>query len=277
MQHIEGSAETIPCEFSQRVFSTLESNGILPYSTFQAPRLNESASGSNHPVSVFVVEDPQQVSTICKILEEHSGPCFECMSVIGFDTETHVGRFKRPIQLDDDFRIGCHSKIPSFIQLAVSEYIVFIFQTYVMTMVDGVFRPGQLSPLKPLLESQHVLKVGVSASRDMSDLTIFFDFSVNNVHDLDVTARSMGLPKHSLAALTYMYCNHHCLSKMKMLVFSNFDHKRCDLDVVAVNYAARDALFGLKVYKQMISKEPEVPHTFPDFQKIAPEEYRNSL
>jgi hypothetical protein len=263
---------TVSCEFSKRVLSALDEKQVYPYSTFEAPNLSDPST--KHPVSVFLIDDPTQVAYICEILTHHSSPLNESMRVIGFDTETRAGRFKRPIHIGETRKEGCHSKVPSLLQLAVSEYIVFIFQTYVMTMRDGLIYHDCLRPLRELVDSNNILKVGVAASRDMQDLAHFFGFSQNNILDLDVSARSLGLPKHSLAALTYMYCHQHLLSKWNMLIFSDFDKKRNDLDLLSVNYAARDALYSLKVYKQMTRSDPVVPRIFPDFTKVVPEEYR---
>jgi hypothetical protein len=39
-----------------------------------------------------------------------------------------------------------------------------------------------------------------------------------------------------------------------------------------VEYAAKDALFSLMVYKRMIVR-PVIPESIPEFQKIRPDEY----
>ncbi|KAJ3087994.1 hypothetical protein HK102_009815 [Quaeritorhiza haematococci] len=154
--------------------------------------------------------------------------------------------------------------------------------------------------LKQLLQTRNIMKVGVGAVSDAGDLKQFFDVEAKNLLDLDAIAGSIALPKKSLASITYVYCNKHKLEKSFDLIASNWDGplaptsamplrqpQQCKptqhhghhhqqpssphhqskphrlLHPAAIEYAAADAVWGLRCYRGMVKlpDEKNVPKT----------------
>jgi ribonuclease D len=63
----------------------------------------------------------------------------------------------------------------------------------------------------------------------------------------------MRLPRKSLQALTYLYCN-IILDKRKKHIFNPWD--RTCLSESALQYAGYDALYSLEVYHRMLQGPP---------------------
>lgn len=91
-------------------------------------------------------------------------------------------------------------------------------------------------------------------------------FKANQLLDLDVIAKGLGLQKQSLAALAYMYCE-TTLSKKWELLSSNWDGPVNQLNQDSIWYAANDALYALKIFESMVVKPSVIPSVFPDFNK----------
>jgi ribonuclease D len=123
---------------------------------------------------VCLVETPQHLErALADIRDEH---------VVGFDTET------RPA-----FTRG-ESYPPALVQVATAR-VVYIFQLRQVEVFPVVVE---------MLETAHIVKTGVSVSRDLRDLKAVIPFEQKNVLDLEGVARRCGLKQTGVRNLAGM-------------------------------------------------------------------------
>jgi hypothetical protein len=104
------------------------------------------------------------------------------------------------------------------------------------------------SRLKHFLADSSITKVGVSIHQDANSLRKF-GIEVNRLFCLKEMAESLSLNKLSLADLSYSYC------RFPLYKGGRAHHWNSDqVSERSAIYAAKDALAGLLVYRQMVKK-----------------------
>jgi len=152
---------------------------------------------------------------------EHALADFRQETVVGFDTET------RPA-----FRKG-ESYLPCLVQAATAR-AVYLFQ---------LRRPEVFPVIAELLESQSVVKAGVSLADDLRPLRAVFSFMEKNMVDLGSVARRAGLKQTGVRNLAGILLGFRIPKGTKT---SNWAVH--DLSPAQITYAATDAWACRELY-----------------------------
>ncbi|KAJ3128927.1 hypothetical protein HK098_003024 [Nowakowskiella sp. JEL0407] len=188
--------------------------------------------------------------------------------VLGFDTETSPNFFRRTL-----FPPDLDTSIPSTIQLSfgvpytfkhlVDDWqgqLVLVIRIFKMCSrfrvneggLEVMFVPEMVpGSVKDVLENPKFLKVGLGASKDAKAVSKYFGVEINGVFDLDIVAKSIGLPTYSLSGIANHYTS-ETMPKSPKLFMINWDTKKQDLSLESIKYAARDARYGSILYHLMI-------------------------
>lgn len=145
-------------------------------------------------------------------------------TMVGFDTET------RP-----SFRKGCSHKV-SLIQIS-TEDTCFLFR---------INKTGFLQPLRDLLESESVIKIGLSTKDDIHGLNKIERFEPKNFIELQHYVHKFGITDASLTKI-YGIVFGQRISKGQRL--SNWEAG--ELTSAQQHYAALDAWACLKLYQHL--------------------------
>lgn len=153
---------------------------------------------------------------------------------LGFDTES------KPT-----FRKGEESTGPHLLQLAEAD------QAWLFPLAGPAGR--ELAPLlQPLLEAEHVLKVGFDLKSDEKRLAAKFGIRIAGVVDLAVALR--GLHRHDLGAKTAVaQFFGQALRKSKKISTTNW--ARLPYTPAQMLYAANDAQVALAVYREWLRRK----------------------
>ena len=149
------------------------------------------------------------------------------VSVLGLDTETKPA-FKR----------GCSHKV-SLLQLATADRALLI-------RLEPVLSQEQLAPVKKLLEDQKITKVGVGIGDDAKGLWKDRQLRLNRMVDLRLLSKAAGIEVLSLSKL-YAVLFGKRISKGQRLS----DWEREELTEAQLDYAALDAVAGLRIYQAL--------------------------
>lgn len=142
-------------------------------------------------------------------------------SVIGFDTET------RPA-----FRPG-ESYLPSLVQFATGSAV------YLLQVQQQDFS----GPIREILSSERIVKVGVSVTDDLRNLKRLFEFDESSVLDLGKVAQRHGLKQTGLRNLAGMLLGMRIPKGAKT---TNWAARR--LTAQQITYAATDAWVCRELY-----------------------------
>ena len=153
----------------------------------------------------------------------HCSALGDGVSVLGLDTETKPA-FKR----------GCSHKV-SLLQLATADRALLI-------RLEPVLSQEQLAPVKKLLEDQKITKVGVGIGDDAKDRQL----RLNRMVDLRLLSKAAGIEVLSLSKL-YAVLFGKRISKGQRLS----DWEREELTEAQLDYAALDAVAGLRIYQAL--------------------------
>ncbi|KAI9209423.1 ribonuclease H-like domain-containing protein [Polychytrium aggregatum] len=245
------ASDTVSLDDSQQVLPKIEEDlrllGIEPLSV---------------DPHIYIVDKSGEASQIIDVIVGYLG--IDSIRILGFDTETKIRR----VGAQDSSRDKT-----STIQIAFSESIAVVFQIFRMCwerdptnklfrkrLPDGSFemRPSFCfshtnipQNLKGLLENNAIVKTGVSASKDAETLLAHYNIKVSNLVDLDVAVKPFRLPRSSLGALAYMYCDGAILDKSNSNLLSNWDAPPSELTLECIRYAAEDAMYGLRIYNRL--------------------------
>jgi ribonuclease D len=148
--------------------------------------------------------------------------------VLGFDSES-----KPAFQKGEAYH-------PSIIQLAGADK-VYLFQ---------LNKIGGLEPLKAVLESDSVMKVGVGVCHDIARLNGLSDFKANNFFDLGELSNRLGVTHTGLRNLAAIFLKKR-ISKCAQLS----DWSQPELTDKQKIYAATDAWISRLLYLKMHSLE----------------------
>ena len=162
-------------------------------------------------------------------------------NALGFDTES------KPT-----FRKGEESTGPHLIQLATDDR-AWLFP------LSAQF---DITILKPLLESPHILKVGFGLKDDVKRLAAKFDIHTQGILDLSVALR--GIQRQDFGAKTSVaYFFGQKLQKSKKISTTNWANPRFSSGQIL--YAANDAQVPLRVYREWVRRggNPNTVHTEP--------------
>lgn len=166
---------------------------------------------------ITLVDTPEKVASACQALL--------AASVIGFDTES------KPT-----FRKGEVSTGPHLVQLA-TDARVFLFPVAI---------EANHAPLKQVLESHQVKKVGFGLGNDRSALRSRLGIELNHVLDLGEVLRGPGHRGTVGAKVAVAHYFGEKLLKSKKVGTSNWANRR--LDERQMLYAANDAHVALKIF-----------------------------
>lgn len=157
--------------------------------------------------------------------------------VIGFDTES------KPTFIKGEVSTG-----PHLVQLA-TDHGAWLFQTVTAASSEQV-----LLVLKPILESDQILKVGFGLGDDVRRLRAKFGIEVANVMDLATSLRRRGErnPLGARSAVARLLGQR--LQKSKRITTTNWASTR--LSAAQLQYAADDAQAALRVYRQWKNTVP---------------------
>ena len=149
---------------------------------------------------------------------------------LGFDTES------KPT-----FRKGEESTGPHLVQLAIDD----------RAWLFPLTAQFDISILKPLLESPHVLKVGFGLRDDVKRLASKFGIEMQGVVDLSIALR--GIQKQDFGAKTSVaYFFGQKLQKSKKISTTNW--ARLPYSTGQMLYAANDAQVPLRVYREWVKR-----------------------
>ncbi|MDI5848200.1 3'-5' exonuclease [Shewanella xiamenensis] len=152
-------------------------------------------------------------------------------SVLGFDTETRAS-----------FEPGVQHPL-SLVQLATSD-TCYLFQRAVLG--------ERLAELKPLLENEQILKVGIGLRGDGQALKRDWDIQVSPRLDLNWAMAQLGAGKEVGTRQLVAALLHKRIDKPKKLTLSNW--QQVPLSQAQVQYAALDALAANQCFWQLIDK-----------------------
>lgn len=152
-------------------------------------------------------------------------------SVLGFDTETRAS-----------FEPGVQHPL-SFVQLATSD-TCYLFQRAVLG--------ERLAELKPLLENEQILKVGIGLRGDGQALKRDWDIQVSPRLDLNWAMAQLGAGKEMGTRQLVAALLHKRIDKPKKMTLSNW--QQVPLSQAQVQYAALDALAANQCFWQLIDK-----------------------
>ncbi|QYK10102.1 3'-5' exonuclease [Shewanella mangrovisoli] len=152
-------------------------------------------------------------------------------SVLGFDTETRAS-----------FEPGVQYPL-SLVQLATSD-ICYLFQRAVLG--------ERLAELKPLLENEQILKVGIGLRGDGQALKRDWDIQVSPRLDLNWAMAQLGAGKEMGTRQLVAALLHKRIDKPKKITLSNW--QQVPLSQAQIQYAALDALAANLCFWQLIDK-----------------------
>lgn len=152
-------------------------------------------------------------------------------SVLGFDTETRAS-----------FEPGVQHPL-SLVQLATSD-TCYLFQQAVLG--------ERLAELKPLLENEQILKVGIGLRGDGQALKRDWDIQVSPRLDLNWAMAQLGAGKEMGTRQLVAALLHKRIDKPKKMTLSNW--QQVPLSQAQVHYAALDALAANQCFWQLIDK-----------------------
>lgn len=152
-------------------------------------------------------------------------------SVLGFDTETRAS-----------FEPGVQHPL-SLVQLATSD-TCYLFQQAVLG--------ERLAELKPLLENEQILKVGIGLRGDGQALKRDLDIQVSPRLDLNWAMAQLGAGKEMGTRQLVAALLHKRIDKPKKMTLSNW--QQVPLSQAQVQYAALDALAANQCFWQLIDK-----------------------
>lgn len=151
----------------------------------------------------------------------------EGRKVLGFDTETKPS-----------FRKGEHHQV-ALLQLS-SQNIVVLFR--LIRIKDSSI----LDPLREILQSKRVLKVGIAIGDDVAGLYSGYDLITNKILDLRTLAVASGIGASSLSKI-YAILFDRRISKSQQLS----DWEKSKLTDRQIRYAALDAYAGWRIYMEL--------------------------
>ena len=152
-------------------------------------------------------------------------------SVLGFDTETRAS-----------FEPGVQHPL-SLVQLATSD-TCYLFQQAVLG--------ERLAELKPLLENEQILKVGIGLRGDGQALKRDWDIQVSPRLDLNWAMAQLGAGKEMGTRQLVAALLHKRIDKPKKITLSNW--QQVPLSQAQIQYAALDALAANLCFWQLIDK-----------------------
>ncbi|WP_249554395.1 MULTISPECIES: 3'-5' exonuclease [Shewanella] len=152
-------------------------------------------------------------------------------SVLGFDTETRAS-----------FEPGVQHPL-SLVQLATSD-TCYLFQQAVLG--------ERLAELKPLLENEQILKVGIGLRGDGQALKRDWDIQVSPRLDFNWAMAQLGAGKEMGTRQLVAALLHKRIDKPKKMTLSNW--QQVPLSQAQVQYAALDALAANQCFWQLIDK-----------------------
>lgn len=152
-------------------------------------------------------------------------------SVLGFDTETRAS-----------FEQGVQHPL-SLVQLATSD-TCYLFQQAVLG--------ERLAELKPLLENEQILKVGIGLRGDGQALKRDWDIQVSPRLDLNWAMAQLGAGKEMGTRQLVAALLHKRIDKPKKMTLSNW--QQVPLSPAQIQYAALDALAANQCFWQLIDK-----------------------
>lgn len=152
-------------------------------------------------------------------------------SVLGFDTETRVS-----------FEPGVQHPL-SLVQLATSD-TCYLFQRAVLG--------ERFAELKPLLENEQILKVGIGLRGDGQALKRDWDIQVSPRLDLNWAMAQLGAGKEMGTRQLVAALLHKRIDKPKKITLSNW--QQVPLSQAQIQYAALDALAANLCFWQLIDK-----------------------
>jgi len=152
-------------------------------------------------------------------------------SVLGFDTETRAS-----------FEPGVQHPL-SLVQLATSD-TCYLFQQSVLG--------ERLAELKPLLENEQILKVGIGLRGDGQALKRDWNILVSPRLDLNWAMAQLGAGKEMGTRQLVAVLLHQRIDKPKKITLSNW--QQVPLSQAQIQYAALDALAANLCFWQLIDK-----------------------
>ncbi|MFB2799938.1 3'-5' exonuclease [Shewanella seohaensis] len=152
-------------------------------------------------------------------------------SVLGFDTETRAS-----------FEPGVQHPL-SLVQLATSD-TCYLFQRAVLG--------ERLAELKPLLDNEQILKVGIGLRGDGQALKRDWDIQVSPRLDLNWAMAQLGAGKEMGTRQLVAALLHKRIDKPKKITLSNW--QQVPLSQAQIQYAALDALAANLCFWQLIDK-----------------------
>ncbi|MCG9962870.1 3'-5' exonuclease [Shewanella cutis] len=152
-------------------------------------------------------------------------------SVLGFDTETRAS-----------FEPGVQHPL-SLVQLATSD-TCYLFQQAVLG--------ERLAELKPLLENEQILKVGIGLRGDGQALKRDWNILVSPRLDLNWAMAQLGAGKEMGTRQLVAVLLHQRIDKPKKITLSNW--QQVPLSPAQIQYAALDALAANLCFWQLIDK-----------------------
>ncbi|RUS15257.1 ribonuclease H-like domain-containing protein [Endogone sp. FLAS-F59071] len=186
---------------------------------------------------VYILSDADKASNAVRILY-NAAPV-----VLGFDTETTVGRKEHP-------------QAPSLLQLATSEACLLI-QLYRISKGDPALFPP---PISRLLGSPRILKVGCNGSLDALLLETSYGVKTRGVIDIEMLAIVHGIPVQSLADMYEVWGD-----DKDTLQKAHYSGKVGELDGIfewdwegemrreMIEYASKDAFASLTIFQNMMN------------------------
>lgn len=166
---------------------------------------------------IVIIETHQDaVSAILKLSTE---------KFLGFDTETRPS-----FQKGESYQVA-------LLQLATHDY------AYLFRLNKMPFR----QELADLLSNPNIIKAGVAVHDDLKGLQKIFPFVPGGFVDVAKEAEKKGFTSLGLRALTAIFLGFRLSKAAKV---TNWE--RSPLTEAQLNYAANDALAGLKIYEKML-------------------------
>lgn len=163
---------------------------------------------------------PEEIATLCAELSKG-------VSVLGLDTETKPA-----------FTKGCSHKV-ALLQIAKADLVLLI-------RLEPELSEEQLAPVRKLLESRRITKVGVGIGDDAKGLWNDHQLRLRRMVDLRLLSKAAGVEVLSLSKL-YAVLFGKRISKGQRLS----DWEREELTEAQMDYAALDAVAGLRIYRAL--------------------------
>ncbi|MDH0447574.1 3'-5' exonuclease domain-containing protein 2 [Shewanella sp. GD04112] len=194
-------------------------------------RLTDAELANLEPLSLVDIKGEMRVElvtpdTLASALQQLSRE-----SVLGFDTETRAS-----------FEPGVQHPL-SLVQLATSD-TCYLFQRAVLG--------ERLAELKPLLENEQILKVGIGLRGDGQALKRDWDIQVFPRLDLNWAMAQLGAGKEMGTRQLVAALLHKRIDKPKKITLSNW--QQVPLSQAQIQYAALDALAANLCFWQLIDK-----------------------